>query len=124
MRQIKQRKGFALILVLALIPLIGMASLVLNANSRILLTQSRRLALKTHAHMACESGIAWIENQNKQTLTNSSPFVLQIDHKDKTITCNIEMISQTDKQSVFNITGCAKDKRFSNEYHYKHISKY
>ncbi|RKY04926.1 MAG: hypothetical protein DRP56_09500, partial [Planctomycetota bacterium] len=83
MRQQHHRKGFVLLLVVALIPLIGMASIVLTANSRQLLTQSRRLAVKTHAQLACESGIVWIENNTKKSLTNNHPVILQIDHKDK-----------------------------------------
>jgi len=123
MRQQHHRKGFVLLLVVALIPLIGMASIVLTANSRQLLTQSRRLAVKTHAQLACESGIVWIENNTKKSLTNNHPVILQIDHKDKTITCTIELISQTDKQSAFTITGRAEDKRFSYEYPCQFISK-
>ena len=121
MRQ--NRKGFILLLVISLIPLIGMVSVVLTANSRQLLTQSRRLAVKTHAQLACESGIVWIKNNTKKSITNNHPVVLQIDHKDKTITCRLELISQTDKQLVFTVTGQAKDKRFSYEYPYQFISK-
>jgi len=120
MRQMHNRKGFILLLVVALIPLIGMASVVLTANSRQLLTQSRRLAVKTHAQLACESGIAWIVKNTENTLTKDQPFVLEIDHKDKIITCTIERVSQADKQSVFNVTGYAEDKRFS----YKHPQQF
>ena len=123
MRQTHNRKGFILLLVISLIPLIGMVSVVLTANSRQLLIQSRRLAIKTHAQLACESGIVWIEN-NTQSLTNNHPVILQIDHKDKTITCRFELISQTDKQSVFNVTGRAEDKRFSYEHPCRFISKH
>ena len=123
MRQKHNRKGFVLLLVVALIPLIGMVSVVLTANSRQLLTQSRRLAIKTHAQLACESGIVWIEKNTKKSIINNHPIVLQIDHKDKTITCRLELISQTDKQSVFSVTGRAEDKRFSYEHHCQVISK-
>jgi len=123
MRQQHHRKGFVLLLVVALIPLIGMASMVLTANSRQLLTQSRRLAVKTHAQLACESGIVWIENNPQKSPTNNHPVILQLDHKDKTITCRLELISQTDKQSVFTVTGRAEDKRFSYEYPCQFISK-
>ena len=126
MRQIHNRKGFILLMAVALIPLIGMVSVVLTANSRQLLTQSRRLAVKTHAQLACESGIAWIKNNPDKNvaLSKNHPIILEIDHKDKTITCHLELISQTDNQSVFNVTGQAEDKRFSYEYHCQFISKH
>ncbi len=123
MRQKHNRKGFILLLVISLIPLIGMVSVVLTANSKQLLIQSRRLAIKTHAQLACESGIVWIENNPQKSLTNNHLVILQIDHKDKTITCRLELTSQTDKQSVFTVTGYAKDKRFSYEYPCQFISK-
>ena len=113
MKRTRRQKGFILLLVIALIPLLGMASVVLTANSKQILTNTRRAALKTHARLACESGIAWIEMKTQNTLTKDQPLVLEIDHKDKIITCTIELTSQTDLQSVFNVTGYAEDKRFS-----------
>jgi hypothetical protein len=107
-------------MVVALIPLLGMASIVLTSNSRQILTNTRRAALKTHAQLACESGIDWIEMKTQNTLTKDQPLVLEIDHKDKIITCTIELTSQTNRQSVFNVTGYAEDKRFS----YKHPQKF
>ena len=113
MKRTRRQKGFILLLVIALIPLLGMASVVLTSNSKQILTNTRRTALKTHARLACESGIAWIEMKTQNTLTKDQPLVLEIDHKDKIITCTIELTSQTDLQSVFNVTGYAEDKRFS-----------
>ena len=107
-------------LVVALIPLLGMASIVLTANSKLLLTQSRRLAVKTHAQLACESGIAWIEKNAANSLTNDQPVVLEIEHKDNSITCTVKLLSRSDEQSVFNITGLAEDKRFS----YQHLQQF
>jgi hypothetical protein len=113
MKRTKHQKGFILLLVISLIPLLGMASIVLTSNSRQILTNTRRAALKTHAQFACESGIAWIEMKTQNTLTKGQSLVLEIDHKDKVITCTIELTSQTDRQSIFNVTGYAEDKRFS-----------
>ncbi|MDH4202261.1 MAG: hypothetical protein OEV87_05155 [Phycisphaerae bacterium] len=114
-KQAKHQKGFILLLVIALIPLLGMASIVLTSNSRQILTNTRRAALKTHARLACESGIAWLE-QNKTGVAKNQPVVLEIGHESKTITCTIELVSHADSQSVFNVTGHAEDKRFSNDY--------
>ncbi len=126
MRQTHNRKGFILLLVISLIPLIGMVSVVLTANSRQLLTQSRRLAVKTHAQLACESGLEWIKSrpENAPSLAQDHPVILQIDHKDIIITCTIERVSQADKQSVFNVTGYAEDKRFSYEHQCQFVQKH
>lgn len=113
MKRTEHQKGFILLMVVALIPLLGMAAIVLTSNSRQILTNTRRATLKTHAQFACESGIAWIEKNTENALTKDQPLVLEIDHKDKIITCTIELTSQTDLQSVFNVTGYAEDKRFS-----------
>lgn len=115
MRQTRKQKGFILLLVIALIPLLGMASVVLTSNSRQIITNTRRTALKTHAQLACESGIAWVMD-NGDIITMEQPFLLEIDHEEKTITCNIELISHTNTLSVFNITGKAEDKRFICKY--------
>ena len=119
MKRTRRQKGFILLLVIALIPLLGMASVVLTSNSRQILTNTRRAALKTHARGACESGIAWLE-QNKTRVAKNQPVVLEIGHKSKTITCCVELASQTDEQSTFTVTGLAEDKRFS----YKHPQQF
>ena len=115
MRQTQREKGFILLLVIALIPLLGMASIVLTANSRQILTHTRRAALKTQARLACESGIVWLK-KNETGIGKDQPLVLEIDHEKKTIICMIELASQTDQQSRFTITGRAEDKRFSYEH--------
>jgi hypothetical protein len=120
MKRTKHPKGFILLMVVALIPLLGMAGIVLTSNSRQILTNTRRAALKTHAQLACESGIAWVKKNTPNTLTKDQPLVLEIDHKDKVITCRLELTLQTDDQSTFTVTGCAEDKRFS----YKHPQKF
>ena len=114
-KQAKHQKGFILLLVIALIPLLGMASIVLTSNSRQILTNTRRAALKTRARLACESGIAWLE-KNETGIGKDQPLVLEIDHEKKAIICMIELASQTDQQSTFTVTGRAEDKRFSYEH--------
>ncbi|MHC4237043.1 MAG: type II secretion system protein [Planctomycetota bacterium] len=114
MKRTRRQKGFILLLVIALIPLLGVASIVLTANSRQILTNTRRAALKTHARLARESGIAWLE-KNKTTVSKDQPLVLEIRHENKTIICTIELASQTDSQLTFTVTGGAEDKRFSYE---------
>ncbi len=116
MNRTQKQKGFILLMVVALIPLVGMAAVVLTSNSRQLITQTRRSALRLHAQLACESGIAWIEKNAVNSLTIHQPLVLENSHEDKTITCTVEMISQTNEQSEFSLAGSATDNRFSCEY--------
>ena len=123
MRQTKHQKGFVLLMVIALIPLLGMASVVLTSNSRQILTITRRSALKTHALFACESGIAWIE-KNPESLAKDQPVILEIDHEEKVITCTVERVSQVSDQSTFTVTGHAEDKRFSYEHRQQFVLKY
>lgn len=116
MRQTQREKGFVLLLVIALIPLLGMASVVLTSNSRQILTNTRRVALKTQARFACESGIAWITANPQNAPAKNQPLILEIENTGKKVNCTIELISQTGEQFEFKITGRAEDKRFSNEY--------
>ena len=120
MKRTKHQKGFILLLVISLLPLLGMASIVLTSNSRQILTNTRRAALKTHAQLACESGIAWLEKNTQNTIIKDQPLILEIDHKEKIITCRLELILQTDDQSTFTVTGYAEDKHFS----YKHPQQF
>jgi hypothetical protein len=114
-----QQKGFVLLLVIALIPLLGMASVVLTSNGRQILTNTRRAALKTHAQLACESGVEWVK-KNNASVKEGQPTILIIGHESKNITCCVELISRANGQSVFNLTGYAEDKRFS----YKHSEEF
>ena len=58
MKRTRNNQGFVLLLVVALLPLLGMASIVLTANSRQILTNTRRAA---HA----KNGEHRIEGQHK-----------------------------------------------------------
>ena len=120
MKRTEHQKGFILLMVVALIPLLGMAAIVLTSNSRQILTNTRRATLKTHAQFACESGIVWIEKNTENALTNNKLLVLEIDNKNKIITCSIELISRAENQSTFTVTGSAEDRRFS----YKHLQQF
>ena len=111
-------------MVVALIPLLGMAAVVLTSNSRQILTNTRRTALKTQAQLAAESGIVWIQENTASSLTKEQPLVLTLDSEDKTITCIIELTSQTNKQSVFKVIGCAQDRRFSCKHPQQFILKH
>ncbi|MEN8128104.1 MAG: hypothetical protein ABFR90_09910 [Planctomycetota bacterium] len=124
MKRTKRQKGFILLMVVALIPLLGMASVVLTSNSRLILANTRRAALKTHAQLACESGIAWIKQNARNSVTKDQSLVLEIDHKEKKISCTIELISQAGEQSTFTVTGCAEDKRFSYKYPQQFVLKH
>lgn len=124
MKQIKHTKGFVLILVISLIPLLGLASLVLTSNSRHILTGTRRADLKTQARLACESGIAWLDRNRQNNLAVNQPLILKMDHPEQIITCTITLISRSDNQSVFTITGSAEDKLFSGRHSRQMILKY
>ena len=120
MNRTMHQKGFMLLIVVATIPLLGMAAVVLTSNSRQIFTNTRRTALKTQAQLACESGIAWIQENRQNSLIKNQPVVLEITQEGKIITCRLELVSQADKQSVFNVTAYAEDKRFS----FKHSEQF
>lgn len=124
MRQVRRQKGFILLLVVVMIPLLGMAAVVLTSNSRQIITQTRRHAVAVHAQLACESGLAWLEHNSTAALAENQPTILKIRHDNKTITCQIERISQSSDRATFNITGRAEDRRFSNEYSQQYTLKY
>ena len=48
MKRTRRQKGFILLLVIALIPLLGMASVVLTSNSKQILTNTRRTGFGLH----------------------------------------------------------------------------
>lgn len=121
MRRIRRQKGFILLLVVAMIPLLGMAAVVLTSNSRQIVTQTRRHAIALDAQLACESGIAWIKTYRADSLLANKPRVLRIDHDNKYITCTVELTSKTDTQAVFTVTGYAEDKRFSMKHQQQYI---
>ena len=119
-----RHKGFILVLVIAIMPLIGMAGIVLTSNSRQMLAVTTRAALSTHAQLACESGIAWIAAGNSEAMAEDQSIVLGIEHKNKIITCTIERVCRTDQQSVFMITGNAQYSRFSANHQERFILHY
>lgn len=124
MKRTRRQKGFVLLLVVALIPLLGMASIVLTSNGRQILANTRRAALKTHARLACESGIAWIEKNAQSVIEKNHPIILKIEHDEKIITCHIELIQETSQQSAYTVTGCAEDKRFSCKHPQEFVLKH
>jgi hypothetical protein len=123
-KQAKHQKGFILLLVIALIPLLGMASIVLTSNSRQILTNTRRSTLKTQSRFACESGVAWIKENPQHLPAKNQPLVLEIENTDKKVNCTIELISQTREQSKLKIIGHAEDKRFSNYHQQQYVLTY
>lgn len=121
MKRTRRQKGFILLLVVALLPLLGLAAVVLTSNSRQIITQTRRHAVAVHAQSAAESGIVWIKTQGTDSLSENQPHLLKIDHNTKIITCRIELTSKTDTQAVFTVIGYAEDKRFSKEHQQQYI---
>lgn len=121
MKRTRRQKGFILLLVVAMIPLLGMVAVVLTSNSRQIITQTRRHAIALDAQLACESGIAWIRTHRADSLSAIKPRELRIDHNNKNITCTIELTSKTDTQAVFTVTGYAEDKCFSIKHQQQYI---
>lgn len=116
MRQKRRQKGFVLLMVVVMLPLLGMAAVVLTSNSRQIFTQTRKHAITAHAQLACESGIDWIQANGTDAVKKDEPVILRIEETEKTITCRIELTSTTDQQSVYIVTGYAEDKRFTDEH--------
>lgn len=121
MRRTRRQKGFILLLVVAMIPLLGMAAVILTLNSRQIFTQTRRYAIALDAQLACESGIAWIKTNPVDSLSINQPRVLKIDHDNKIITCTIELTIKTASQTVFTITSYVEDKRFSKKHQQQYV---
>lgn len=124
MKRTRRQKGFMLLLIVAMMPLLGMAGVVLTSNSRQMLAVTTRTALNIHAQLAWESGVEWIAARRRNSIMDDQPIVLQIDHKNKKITCTIKQISRTDQQTVFLITGYAEYSRFSAKHQQQFILKY
>lgn len=117
-------RGFTLLLVIALIPLLGMAGMVMTSNSRQIMTQTRRNAVRLHAQLACESGIVWLQGRPLDVHAKNKPLVLEIEQQGTTVTCTIERISQTADQTIYTVIGAARDKRFSCTYSRQFIQKH
>lgn len=120
MNKKRNNRGFILLLVVALIPLVGMVVAIISTNSKTLAFQTRRGLLKIHAQNACDSGVVWanLNRQSLGTLKPGEPLTLPIPYKRLTISCEIEIIEQLDRERVVQITGFAKDNRLSH-----HVSR-
>ena len=70
-------------MVVVMLPLLGMAAVVLTSNSRQIFTQTRKHAITAHAQLACESGIAWIEKNAANSPAIHQPLVLEINHENE-----------------------------------------
>ena len=120
MKQTRRHQGFILLLVVAMIPLVGMAMAILSVNSKTLAFETGRGALQTHAEQACESGIAWVQlNSNRiRTLEPQKPIQLPLAHERLTLTCSIELIRDNGSDRMIAVTGYAEDSRFT-----RHVSR-
>ncbi len=123
MRQKRHQGGFILLMVVVMLPLLGMAAVVLTSNTRQIFTQTRRHAVAAHAQLACESGVVWIQANGIDAVQKDEPVILRIEETEKVITCHIELASATDQQSIYTITGYAEDKRFTEEHSQQVIIK-
>lgn len=111
MKKRKQQKGFILLLVIAMIPLIGMVMAIMTANCKTLTFQTRSAELELKAENACLSGLAWIKHNPAKTdaLPSASPLTLTLEAKPVKIHCLIEH----NGQEKFQITGYAEEGRYS-----------
>jgi hypothetical protein len=110
----KRRKGLILILVVSMIPLIGIVAAMLTANSRNLLVKVRLEALQLHADSAADSGLAWarLHPQRVAGLSPGEQVVLEVDAEPATV-CTVTCESRSGAETVVQVTGAAKDRRFS-----------
>lgn len=115
--QKNQRKGFILLLVIAMIPLIGMVLAIIITNNHLLVIQTRREELRLNAENACQSGLLWLEhNRNRQIfLEKKVPVLLIIQDGTKHVSCQVEPIQETPDGENIRIIGRAEDSRFSIE---------
>lgn len=113
-----RKKGFILMLVVGMIPLVGMVLAILAANSKMLAAQTRREMLRTQAENASQSGLAWI-TQNRGTLPSllgeEKAVLLSLEDGVRPITCRIERVGEVTEGNVFYIIGHAEEGTFSAE---------
>ncbi len=120
MKQTRRNRGFILLLVVAMIPLVSMVLAIISVNSKTLAFETRRNALQIHAQQACESGQAWA-SLNKEalgSLTPQKPIDLPITHERLTLTCSIKLIGQNSTERLIEISGTAEDTRLKS-----HVSR-
>lgn len=117
MKNEKQKKGFILLLVVGIIPLVGMVMAVIMTNCHMLALQIRREELRLHAENACQSGLAWIEKNpgNAISLVSEQPVFLSIKDGTPQINCRVEIVRGTTSEQTLRIIGHAEDSRFSVE---------
>lgn len=114
----KQKNGFILLFVVALIPLIGMVLAILTTNSKTLAVQTRREFLQMEAQNACWSGLAWASHNRRtiKSMQSEKPLLLPIGNGTRKVYCRIEHVQNTVTSTVIQITGHAEDNRFSADY--------
>ena len=111
MRQTRRNRGFILLLVVAMIPLVGMVIAVMATHSKTLAFETDRAELQVHADNACDSGIAWTR-QNRpavRALSSGQAVDLILKEGSRPMTC---VITRNDRGEVV-ITGLAADGRFT-----------
>ncbi len=118
MKRIKRKNGFVLMLVVTMIPLVGMVIAIMTSNSKGLLHRTRTGTLQVHAQNACQSGLAWAKQNPGQikSLTPEKPITLSLQNNNSQIYCLIEQTPGETGENVFQVTGYARDKRFSAKY--------
>lgn len=105
----KRKKGFILLLVIAMIPLVGMVVAILTANSKVLTIKSRQAVLQVKADNACKSGRAWAYHHpaNIRQLEHGSPHILILQDGPK-VTCRLERVEDPQIGTTIKITGQAE----------------
>ena len=120
MKRTRRNRGFILLLVVAMIPLVGMMMAILSVNSKTLAFETRRGALQIHARQACESGLAWarLNTDRIKLLKPQESIDLPVTHERLAITCSIALTDEHGTDRVIEITGFAEDSRLKS-----HVSR-
>ncbi len=115
MPKYKQRNGFILLLVVAMIPLIGMVVAIVSANSKVLTVKTRQTLLQVRADNACQSGLAWARAQAGRLRQSDTPppIILLLEDGPVQTTCRLEYVDDPESGAIIEVTGRAESRHFS-----------
>jgi hypothetical protein len=110
-----RRGGFALILVILLMSLFGVALFVLASTSRTMMFETTRATLEAGSTNLAASGRAWAQHNNKELRKHKNGHAIQLNVVDLVIreaSCTI-MVDEVraDDVSVTISTGCARGRQ-------------
>ncbi len=116
------KKAFILFVVVMMIALVGVVSIILTSNTRLLAMRSYRVADKAQAQFSCESGIDWLKAhpQNAAAIQPDEPLVLSLTNEANGPKCTIKRIQNSSNKLTFEVAGTPGRKAST----YKHKRKY